>query len=296
MTHRHLPCSSRLLAPQFRRPDNYVAQAGLTSRRSAAVVAVKRLQTKQGRKESQTFLVEGPLALRAAFAHHGDIREVFATAEAMIRWDDIAQAGQAAGVEITVVSDGVLEAMAETKSPQGWLATCGIKSFSLTNIVAERPNMLVALDHVADPGNVGTIIRTADAAGARGVVMMGESVDPYNGKCVRASAGSIFNLPVLTDVSWETLVATARHQGIVIAVTAADGDCDLFDWLDSTPVMNPTMWVFGSESHGVSADLQQAADVRVRIPIHGSAESLNIASAVAVCLYADADRRRARLT
>ncbi|MSO26699.1 MAG: RNA methyltransferase [Candidatus Nanopelagicales bacterium] len=273
-----------------------MAQVDLTSRRSAAVVAVKRLHTKAGRKDSQTFLIEGPQALREAFSHRADIRQVYVTSDAVARWAEIMQAARAAEVEITIVSDSVLEAMAETKSPQGWLATCRMEISTLEEIFSARPQVLVALDQVSDPGNVGTIIRTADAAGANAVLLTGESVDPFNGKCVRASAGSIFHLPVVPELSVEQLVAVARQQGTGIAVTSATGECDLFEWLDSAPVMNPTMWVFGSEAHGVSAELYEAADVRVRIPIHGAAESLNIASAVAVCLYADVDRRRARLT
>ncbi|PHX61145.1 MAG: RNA methyltransferase [Actinobacteria bacterium] len=273
-----------------------MAPADLTSRRSATVAAVKRLQTKAGRKDSATFIVEGPQALREAFAHRADIRQVFVTTGAIARWGEIMQAARAADVEVTIVSEGVLEAMAETKSPQGWLATCGMEIATLDEIMAERPSVLVVLDQVSDPGNVGTIIRTADAAGARAVLLTGESVDPFNGKCVRASAGSIFHLPVVPQVRADHLVAAARQQGAVLVVTAADGERELFEWLDSAPVMNPTLWVFGSEAHGVGVDLQEAADVRVRIPIHGSAESLNIASAVAVCLYSDADRRRARIS
>ena len=272
-----------------------MAPADITSRRSATVAAVKRLHTKAGRKDSRAFVVEGPQALREAFSHRADIRQVFVTKEAMARWGEIMQAARAADVEITIVSEGVLEAMAETKSPQGWLAICGMEIATLDEVMADSPSVLVVLDQVSDPGNVGTIIRTADAAGASAVLLTGESVDPFNGKCVRASAGSIFHLPVVPQVRADHLVAAARQQGAVLVVTAADGERELFEWLDTAPVMNPTLWVFGSEAHGVGAELQEAADVRIRIPIHGSAESLNIASAVAVCLYSDVGRRRERI-
>lgn len=273
-----------------------MSQAELTSRRSATVAAVKRLHTSSGRRDSKTFLVEGPQALREALTYRADLHQVYATADAIARWGELMHAVQASAVETTIVSESVLEAMAETKSPQGWLATCGMGAVSLVDVMATQPQVLVALDQVSDPGNVGTIIRTADAAGASGVLLTGESVDPFNGKCVRSSAGSIFHLPVVPALSVEQLVVAARQHGTVIAATAADGEVELFEWLDSTTVNNPTLWVFGSEAHGVSAQFQAAAAVRVRIPIHGAAESLNIASAVAVCLYADADRRRARLS
>lgn len=278
-----------------------MAQAEVTSRRSAAVAAVRRLHTKAGRRQSLTFLVEGPQALREALTHRADIQQVYVTADAVTRWDEVMQAARDASTPITLVSENAMAAMAETKSPQGLVAVCGMRATSLEEVMANQPQVLVALDQVSDPGNVGTIIRTADAAGAQGVLLTGESVDPFNGKCVRASAGSIFHLPVIPEVQVQDLVVAARQQGAVIAVTTAVGERELFEWLDSTslgpePVTNPTLWVFGSEAHGVSATLLEVADVRVRIPIHGAAESLNIASAVAVCLYADADRRRARLS
>ena len=278
-----------------------MAQAEVTSRRSAAVAAVRRLHTKAGRRQCLTFLVEGPQALREALTHRADIQQVYVTADAVTRWDEVMQAARDASTPITLVSENVMAAMAETKSPQGLVAVCGMRATSLEEVMANQPQVLVALDQVSDPGNVGTIIRTADAAGAQGVLLTGESVDPFNGKCVRASAGSIFHLPVIPEVQVQDLVVAARQQGAVIAVTTAVGERELFEWLDSTslgpePVTNPTLWVFGSEAHGVSATLLEVADVRVRIPIHGAAESLNIASAVAVCLYADADRRRARLS
>ena len=278
-----------------------MAQAEVTSRRSEAVASVRRLHTKAGRRQSSTFLVEGPQALREALAHRADIHQVYVTADAVTHWDEIMQAARAAAAPITLVSESVMAAMAETRSPQGLLATCGMGAVGLEEIMAAQPQVLVALDQVSDPGNVGTIIRTADAAGAHGVLLTGESVDPFNGKCVRASAGSIFHLPVIPEVRVEDLVAAARQQGAVIAVASAAGERELFEWLDSVelesaPVMNPTLWVFGSEARGVGPTFSEVADVRVRIPIHGAAESLNIASAVAVCLYADADRRRATLS
>ena len=190
-----------------------MSQAELTSRRSATVAAVKRLHTSSGRRDSKTFLVEGPQALREALTYRADLHQVYATADAIARWGELMHAVQASAVETTIVSESVLEAMAETKSPQGWLATCGMGAVSLVDVMATQPQVLVALDQVSDPGNVGTIIRTADAAGASGVLLTGESVDPFNGKCVRSSAGSIFHLPVVPALSVEQLVV-AQLSGL----------------------------------------------------------------------------------
>ncbi|HZZ95966.1 MAG TPA: RNA methyltransferase [Jatrophihabitantaceae bacterium] len=141
-----------------------------------------------------------------------------------------------------------------------------------------------------DPGNLGTIVRTADAAGADGVLVDG-GVDPYNGKCVRASAGSLFHLPVLECAAAELLI-TAEDSGLQALATSGDGAVDLDDLIDLGELDQPTLWLFGTEAHGLPNSVLEAADQTVRIPMHGRAESLNLAAAAAVCLYASARAQR----
>jgi TrmH family RNA methyltransferase len=143
---------------------------------------------------------------------------------------------------------------------------------------------------MAEPGNAGTIIRVADAAGADSVVLLGDSVDPHNGKCVRASAGSVFHLPIARERSIEDGIDALRRAGLTVVATAADGEVDLDD--ADELLQQPTAWLFGNEAHGLSLPVAQAADHRIRIPIHGRAESLNLATAAALCLYASARVRR----
>jgi tRNA(Leu) C34 or U34 (ribose-2'-O)-methylase TrmL len=134
--------------------------------------------------------------------------------------------------------------------------------------------------------------RTADAAGASSVVFAGEAVDPYNGKCVRAAAGSLFNVDVVRDRSVVDVVSFLREAGVRVLAATGYGDVSLDDLVDDGSLAGPTAWLFGSEAHGLSSSQLEAADLRVRVPIYGGAESLNLAAAAAVCLYASARAQR----
>jgi RNA methyltransferase, TrmH family len=150
----------------------------------------------------------------------------------------------------------------------------------------ETPRLLALCVEIRDPGNAGTVIRCADAAGADGVVLAGDSVDPYNPKTVRASVGSLFHLPVAVERDAVTAVAAARAAGLQVLAAEGAGEVDLYDAGDL--LRAPTAWLFGNEAHGLPDDLAAAADHRVRIPIHGRAESLNLSTAAALCLYESA--------
>ena len=240
-------------------------------------------------------MVEGPLSLIEAFDHGAHVVVVYLTIDAMVRWPMLVERAEHRGVDLSFVSDSVMEAMAETRSPQGALGICKVFEHGLADVLTSRSKSIVILEALSDPGNVGTIIRTADAAGVGGVITMGDGVDPYNGKCVRASAGSIFHVPVASCLDSVDVLSAVRAHGATVVVATADGELDLFDWLASEASITPAAWVFGSEAHGVSESMKSEADVRVRIPLYGSAESLNVSSAAAVCLYAQAHRRHERI-
>ena len=261
----------------------------LTSRSSDRVVAVRRLHSRKGRRDAGLFLVEGPQAVREAAAT-SLVQEVFVTEDLDAQFLQLVQ-----HLPLTVVSNSVMEALAETNSPQGIVATCRWESASLQDVLLGGGAPVVLLDGVSDPGNAGTIIRTADAAGASGVVLTPGSVDPTNGKCVRSSAGSIFHLPIATDVQHIDVTAAIDPSRMVFAVATGDGAVDVFDWLGSVPKNQSICWIFGAEAPGVSEEARSMADVQVRIPLYGRAESLNVAAAAAVCLYADAARLQGKL-
>jgi TrmH family RNA methyltransferase len=196
--------------------------------------------------------------------------------------------------DLTAGADEISEkdatALSETTTPQGLVAVCRIPAVGLADVLARGPRLLAALVDPNDPGNLGTVVRTADAAGADAVVLHG-GVDPYNGKVVRASAGSLFHLPVVQCPANELLAATAA-AGLTSLATSGAGGRDLDDLIDEGALAVPTVWLFGTEAHGLPDDVLAASDQRVCIPIHGRAESLNLAAAAAVCLYASARAQR----
>ena len=260
--------------------------------RTPRVVAARKLTRRAGRAAATAFLAEGPRAVREAVAAPGVVRELFGTPAALARYAGVAAAARAAGIPVSPVTERAVAALSETTTPQGLVAVCAAVDVPLAAALAGPPRLVAVLAAVADPGNAGTVLRSADAAGAGAVVFTADSVDPYNGKAVRASAGSLFHLPVVRGAHAGDAVAAARAAGLTVLAADAAGEADLDDLADSGALAAPTAWVFGSEARGLPADLAAAAHARVRIPIHGRAESLNLAAAVVVCLYASARAQR----
>ncbi len=227
-----------------------------------------------------------------AFASGARISDLFVTVPAQSRHHDLLTAVAAAGIPVHIVSGEVMGELAQTVTPQGLLAVCGFLDVPLAAALTPAPRLAVLLANVRDPGNAGTVLRTADAAGAQAVIFADASVDPYNGKCVRASAGSLFHLPVVAGARLKEAVAAMRQAGL--RIIAADGRAGRS--LDDTDVRarldEPTAWLFGNEAWGLPADLAALADEAVAVPIYGQAESLNLAAAAAVCLYASARAQR----
>ncbi len=274
------------------------------STRSPRVRTARSLAKRALRERSRLFLAEGPQAVREALGRDGLVRELFVTAAARSRHADLVAAVASAGAPVHEVSGEVMAELAQTVTPQGLLAVCPFVDVTLSELVAAAPRLVVVLANIRDPGNAGTVLRTADAAGAHGVIFAGASVDPYNSKCVRSSAGSLFHLPLVLGVQVSDAVTALRGAGL--GVLAADGSASLgLDDLDRVGRLGrPTAWLFGNEAWGLPGDLVALADDAVAVPIYGQAESLNLAAAAAVCLYASAraqyggaaqSRRRARL-
>ncbi|MEU7762954.1 MULTISPECIES: TrmH family RNA methyltransferase [Micromonospora] len=270
---------------QGRRLD---AVPGPFTPRTPRVVAARRLQRRRDRDQAGRFLAEGPQAVREALARTGTVVELFGTPAALDRYADLAAAAARADVPVSEVTDDALAALAETVAPQGLVAVCRHLDVPLEQALAHGPRLVAVLAGIRDPGNAGTVLRTADAAGAGAVVFAGEAVDPYNGKCVRASAGSLFHVDVVRAADPLAAVEALRAAGLEILATTGYGDSDLDDLADSGRLAAPTAWLFGSEAHGLPEELTGAADARVRVPLHGRAESLNLAAAAAVCLYSSA--------
>ncbi|HET8682278.1 MAG TPA: RNA methyltransferase [Micromonosporaceae bacterium] len=260
----------------------------LATQRTPRVVAARRLQRRRERDAERLFLAEGPQAVREAAGLPGAVHELFGTPEALDRHAGLAAAVRAGGARVCPVTEQGLAVLAETVNPQGLVAVCRYLDVPLADALAPPPRLVAVLVEARDPGNAGTVLRTADAAGAGTVVFAGDAVDPYNGKCVRASAGSLFHLPVVRGVPAGATVGALRSAGLRVLAADPYGEADLDALADEGELAVPTAWLFGSEAHGLAPELSAAAHRRVRVPRYGRAESLNLAAAAAVCLYASA--------
>jgi TrmH family RNA methyltransferase len=260
---------------------------------SPRLKAARRLNKRAFRQRERAFLAEGPQAVAEAFHCGAQVTDLFVTVPARTRHRDLVAEISAAGIPVHVVSGEVMDELAQTVTPQGLLAVCGFVDVPLAEVASRtRPALVALLANVRDPGNAGTVLRTADAAGAHAVVFADASVDPYNGKCVRASAGSLFHLPVVAGARLEDVVVALRESGL--RIVAADGRAgrSLDDPEVQARLAGPTAWMFGNEAWGLPPELVALADEPVAVPIYGRAESLNLAAAAAVCLYASARAQR----
>ncbi len=273
-----------------------------TSVRSPRLKAARRLTKRAFRQRARAFLAEGPQAVTEAFGSAAPVTELFVTAEARARHTDLVTAMGRAGIPVHLVSGEVMAELAQTVTPQGLLAVCGFVDVPLADALggtggdagpdrAAPPRLAAVLASVRDPGNAGTVLRTADAAGAQAVIFSDASVDPYNGKCVRASAGSLFHVPLVAGIPPDRAVTALRTAGLRVLAADARGGRTL-DELTPAELAAPTAWIFGNEAWGMPSELLALADETVAVPIYGRAESLNLATAAAVCLYACARAQR----
>lgn len=294
--------------------------------RAERVKEVARLATRAGRGKRGAFLAEGPQAVREALRGHDDavaagrkgvVQEVFATPEALERHPELATPRDR--VTWRTATAEVLAAMSDTVTPQGILAVCRIPETSLESVFGTAPRLVAVLCRVQDPGNAGTILRAADAAGADAIVLTEGSVDIYNPKAVRSTVGSVFHLPIVTGAHFRQVVEAAEEAGVQLLAADGYGAVDL-DALqddsasrriaaaladaagapagiavvpgDAPRLEEPTAWLFGNEAQGLDADELAVAGHRVAVPLYGVAESLNVGTAATVCLYASARAQR----
>lgn len=261
----------------------------ITDPKSATVKAVAKLADRGKREESGLFLVEGPQAVRELLQHApNSVVDVFHTQSFAEKYGAILAMSERSPAVVELVSDAVLAALSDTVTPQGVIAVATLLRFSLTDLQSAK---LVAICHeVRDPGNAGTVIRAADAAGADAVILTGTSVDLHNPKLVRSSTGSVFHLPIIEHEDLADVVELLNDRGIQVFAAAADGE--KLPTLGSR-LKDPTAWLFGNEARGLGEDEKALADEVVSVPLYGEAESLNLATAAAVCLYASAFAHRA---
>jgi TrmH family RNA methyltransferase len=267
---------------------------------NARVKAARKLSRRSERSERRLFLADGPKAIEAAVEVEGCIVEVFSTVVATVRYGDLCRAVARTGAAWVEVDERALVSLSDSVNPAGVVAVCRFLDVPVAEVVESAPGtsagppgdtrLLAICVDVRNPGNAGTVIRTADAAGADGVVLAGNSVDAYNPKTVRASVGSLFRVPLAVETDPAAAVGAARDAGLTVLAADGDGEVSLDDAQDL--LSGPTAWLFGNEAWGLPDGTAALADHRVRIPIHGRAESLNISTAAALCLYASASAHR----
>jgi len=265
----------------------------LENPRSPRVRAVAKLAKRSARQETGRYLLEGPQAVREALRFAPDaVEELFATPSALERHTDLRDGARDAGIEVEFATEAVIESMADTVTPQGVVAVARQTPTSVRDIFSASPRLIAICEEVRDPGNLGTIIRAADAAGADGVVLTGRTVDPYNPKVVRATTGSLFHVPLAVGGELESVVQRAHDAGLQVLAADVGGD-DLLVARTEGVLAGPTAWVFGNEARGLDEASVALADRALRLPIFGRAESLNLATAASVCLYESAFAQRA---
>lgn len=256
----------------------------LNNPRADRVKSVRSLTKRSVRERTGRFVVEGPQGVREVVRHApGRIVDLYATRAAAGRYaSDIIDPALQAGVFVHEASDEVLAAMADSESPQGMIAVVTDTVTELATVLAGAPRLLVFLTNVRDPGNLGTVIRAADAMGADAVLISESSVDVTSPKVVRSTAGSLFHLPVVRGLPIEATLRALRDSGV--RTLAADGHGEVL--LPEVDLRTPHAWVMGNEAWGLPADLRAQCDEVVRVPIHERVESLNLAMAATICLYA----------
>lgn len=260
----------------------------LSERNPRVVSAVKLLRAADRRKTGR-FLVEGENSVTEVI-DTGVVHEVFYTADAALRYASLLDRIDHAGIRSSLVGDRTARVLSDTVTPPGIIAVADQVDVPLGDVIRRGARLLAVPVQIGEPGNAGTVIRVADAVGGDGVVLAGESVDPHNGKAVRASAGSLFHIPIARERDTDTVVRQLQEAGFSVLATAADGEVDLEE--ADEILARPTAWLFGSEAHGLAPAIAERADYRVRIPIRGRAESLNLATAAAICLYSSARVQR----
>ncbi len=251
----------------------------------------RKLARRAFRDRTGLFLADGPKAVEGALSRTGCVVEIFATERATT---EFAGLRALAGPLWRTVEERALASLSDSVTPAGVVAVCRHLDVPLAEQLTAEPWLLTLCADVRDPGNAGTVVRTSDAAGADGVVLAGHSVDAHHPRTVRASVGSIFHLPVSREPEVAETVRRVQAAGLVVLAADGAGEVDLFRAEEEGLLDGPTAWLFGNEAWGLPEEIAALADHRVSIPIHGRAESLNLATAAALCLYASARAQRRR--
>ena len=259
----------------------------LTGLQNPVVKAAAELKQKKYRTQNGLYLAEGLRTAEEAVAYKA-VETLFYVATDDDRTMRLLEDAAMQNIKLVCVNENVMKKIADTETPQGIIAVCKMRQPKLENLLASG-KMLLVLDRVGDPGNIGTMLRTADAAGIGGLVLLKGCADIYAPKTVRSSMGSLFHIPVLSGVSEQEFVSTAKKAGYDLLVTCLDGADNLY----KADLSGRIAFVMGNEAGGVSETLLEKADKRVYIPMASRAESLNVAMAAGIVMF-EALRRKVK--
>jgi TrmH family RNA methyltransferase len=263
----------------------------ITSAANPRIKEAVRLRERRHAGGENLFIIEGLRIIETALEAGVYIREVFFTNHFESRREgrSILKTLERKGANIFETTEHLLNKITETETPQGIAAVVSHEISSLDSFPARKNPLYAVSDGIQEPGNLGTIIRTADAAGVDAVILLGGTCDVFIPKVIRATAGSIFHVPI-AHAKAETFVRWLRDMKIKLAATSADADKSVFN----TGLDGPVAFAFGNEAHGVSEMIRKSADICLKVPIYGNAESLNVATSAAVCLYEAARQRKVK--
>jgi TrmH family RNA methyltransferase len=253
----------------------------------------RRLLRRKERQRARRFIAEGRQATTEALRNPGTVTDLIVADDSIVRHMDLLEIASNAGIRIAVAPLRAVAELADTVTPQGVIAVCQMIDVPLNEALAETPRLVVLCDQVRDPGNLGTVIRCADAFGADAVLVSRDSVDLYNAKVVRATTGSLFHLPLAIEVDLSEAVSLARDTGLHVFGAESRASCVIDDLAASGELAQPTMWVLGNEARGLPPEHVSRLDRLVALPLYGRAESLNLSTAAAVFFYASATAQRA---
>jgi RNA methyltransferase, TrmH family len=254
--------------------------------------AARRLLRRKDRELARRFIAEGRQATSEALRRPGTVIELIVADDSVDRHHDLLEEASQRGVQMAVATSPAVAELSATVTPQGLIAVCEMIDVSATDALTGTCRLAVFCDQIRDPGNLGTVIRCADAFGADAVLISRNSVDVYNAKTVRATTGSLFHLPLAIGIHLAEVVDLARHSGLQIFGADAGAPCTINDLAQSGELASPTMWVMGNEAWGLQPGDSALLDRLVAVPLYGRAESLNLSTAAAVLLYASATAQR----
>lgn len=254
----------------------------ITSRANPLIKELRALGQKKVREQRGEFLIEGIQLVLQALESGAPIRLLIVASELLTSKTarDVVRQQERAGIRVVYVSRAVFESIAEREHPTGIAAVVKIPARALDDLRAGENALFVALHKVSNPGNLGAILRTADAVNARGVILIGDATDAYGSTALNASRGAIFSVPLVHIENAQTVLQWARSQNLRIVTTSDSAAVNFWD----AALRAPILIIFGNEGEGLPPEILAQGDA-VKIPMRGALDSLNLAVAVSVILF-----------